>query len=273
MTGAWLHQNDRRRLFLAAVTTGLYLALAWIGALRPLAEGFQWLFRPLQRPTASFAEAVSGLLPTFRDRDTVLQENEQLRAAVARVLTENAHLRDQIENSADIARQLSFLKPRELQSIFSQIIGKAPIVDHETLLLDRGTGDGVQKGAPVVVGEGILIGKIFSVTQHTSIALLLTDPQSRVAALIQNAPRSPGEIVGDRGVGLRMELIPRQDTLGVGETVVTSGIEPLIPHGLVIGTLAAITTPTGELFHEAEITPIAPPKRQRVVSILRVREE
>lgn len=264
---------ERRFLLMCAIVVFCYITLTGIGALRPVTDGFTFILRPLQRATASVGSRVSGWFGSFGQSDALRDENEALRTELARAVAENAQLRDQIDNSTDVGEQLRFLKPRQLQSTFSQIIGKSPTIEHETLLLDRGSADGVHKGAPVIVGEGILIGKILSVSANTSVALLITDGQSRIAALIQNEQRSPGEVLGERGIGLRMDLIPRQDSLAVGDTVVTSGLEPLIPQGLVIGRIAELTTKTGGIFHEALIEQIKTPTRLRIVSILQVNQQ
>jgi rod shape-determining protein MreC len=191
-----------------------------------------------------------------------------MRAENTRLTVENAQLRAQIENSDDIQAQQSFLAPRALEAVFAQVIGRSPLPDHETVLLDRGSSDGVIKGTPIVVGEGIYIGRILSVAAHTSVALLAVDSDHHVAAIVQNDARSPGELQGERGLGMRLDLIPRNDAIQVGETIVTSGLDPLIPEGLVLGHIARDTTKTGDLFQSVDVEQAAIPSRLRIVAIL-----
>lgn len=254
--------------FSSGIVFALYLLLIATGAFQPIADTLEFSLRPLQRWGAGLSERFAGFLGRFQSASTFSAEIERLQEENVRLVVENAQLRSQMENSADIAQQLAFLKPRRLEAVLTQVIGKSPTPDHETLLLDRGTQDGVRKGAPLIVSDGVFIGMILSASAHTSVALLATDTDMRVAGFIQNPSRSPGAVVGERGLGMRMELVPRSDTLTEGEAVVTSGIDPLVPEGLVIGKIARVTTKPGDLFHSADIEQAPVPTRLRIAAVL-----
>lgn len=107
------------------------------------------------------------------------------------------------------------------------------------------------------------------VHQNQSTVLLITDRQSVLASRIQNQQQSPGVIRGERGLALQMGFIPKNDTVKNGDTVVTSGTEPLIPPDILIGSVASSSSRAGDLFQQAIITPSAPLERLRVVAVIK----
>ena len=58
-------------------------------------------------------------------------------------------------------------------------------------------------------------------------------------------------------MGVRLTLIPRQDKLQVGDTVITAGEEVGVPRGIPVGTVAAVSEMPGIPLKEAIITPLA----------------
>ena len=121
---------------------------------------------------------------------------------------------------------------------------------------------------PVIIGNGIIVGKIFKLERTTAVVLLLTDTQSHVGAAVQNEKRTLGVVQGKRGLSLEMRLIPQNGEINEEEIIVTSGIEPLVPKGLVIGRVQAIHTEERNPFKRATIVSPVAFDRLEVVAIL-----
>ena len=65
-----------------------------------------------------------------------------------------------------------------------------------------------------------------------------------------------------------MELILRNETIGSGDIVVTSGIEPGVPMGLVIGTVSRVDVEPNSFSQTAWIQPLLDINNLSMVSIL-----
>jgi rod shape-determining protein MreC len=65
-----------------------------------------------------------------------------------------------------------------------------------------------------------------------------------------------------------MTFIPQNETITPGDVIVTSGLEPLIPRGLTIGTIEAVEKEAYQPFQKAVLTPLASLNKLRVVSVL-----
>jgi len=114
----------------------------------------------------------------------------------------------------------------------------------DTLRVDKGSLSGVQKGAAVVVPEG-LVGRVVAVSPHTSEVALVTDPALKVACEVET-----GRTVGVSGVlcgGSDELLVVRYLNLrGAGgippnARVFTSGRGGLFPRGIEIGIFLSQT--------------------------------
>lgn len=98
--------------------------------------------------------------------------------------------------------------------------------------------------------------------------LLVTDSQSRLAAVVQNTDLAPGLVEGQMGLSLKMDLVPREKSIKLGDVVITSGLEADIPQGLVIGSIEKITTEPQDLFQKAILKPLVALDNLNLVTVL-----
>jgi rod shape-determining protein MreC len=98
------------------------------------------------------------------------------------------------------------------------------------------------------------VGRISQVGPRTSTVQLLTDRDSAVAALLQTS-RVTGLVVGQPDGTLHMEYIPQEESIDVGDVVLTSGLGGFMPKGLVIGQVTEVQKMDYELFQTAIVRP------------------
>jgi rod shape-determining protein MreC len=124
-----------------------------------------------------------------------------------------------------------------------------------TMTINRGSSDGIAVNMIIINDQG-LIGRIISVSHKTSEVLLITDPRSGVAALVQES-RAPGMIEGVASAQgkLKMVHIPLGSKLDIGQTVVSSSFGSLFPKGIPIGRIADVEHDPSGLFISASVNP------------------
>src|SRR5690606_23659520 len=123
-----------------------------------------------------------------------------------------------------------------------------------SILINRGTRDGLALGMPVVTDLG-LVGRIYEVSANTARVQLISDQNSAVSGRLQTS-RAEGSIVG-RGLltgSLRMQFIPIDAEITVGDLVVTSGLGGNFPPDIVIGQVTSRRKFEFELWQEAEVS-------------------
>lgn len=171
------------------------------------------------------------------------EENSLLQAKIANLESlkiENETLRK------EIGLQDSGVTSKN--SIVARVIGRSPSNFLQILSLDRGSDDGVAIGQ-TVTANGYLVGKIKSLTPHTSEADIISSGQLMLPVLLQGS-RGTGIIRGGLE-GLIIEEIPLDADVKEGESVVTQDLEGIVISGVPIGTIRSVDKHKGDIFQRA----------------------
>jgi rod shape-determining protein MreC len=139
--------------------------------------------------------------------------------------------------------------------VSANVIARDPMAIVQSVVIDRGSDDGVTVNYPVVSWRGI-VGRVVEVHPRSSKVLLITDVNSGVSARMQDDDSRATGITRGNGDGrLVLQYVPRTDSLRTGSVLITSGIGGTFPPGLVIGTILQIRQKDVEVFQEALIEP------------------
>jgi rod shape-determining protein MreC len=270
-----MRQSPRRSWFpLALVFLALILlVLHESGVLAPVEGGLHLVFDPLQRAFSSLVSGIGDLFVTVREARDLRQQVEELTAQVNSLTIENVRLLEFQAEAEQLRALLNFTSDRPAWTFVGasvvgreacdtypcgEVLGGDPNPYLRYITIDVGSLQGVEVGMPVVSTGAALVGRISHVSPRTSRVQLLSDVGSAVDALLQTS-RLTGLVVGDAdspsGVGLRMEWIPQDEEVSVGEIVLTSGLGGLLPKGLVIGQTTEVLSTDYELFQTALVRP------------------
>lgn len=250
------------------VVVVLLIFLHLVGILRPVEDLMVRIFAPVQTRVYALGTNINNLYLTVSGQNEPLRINQELEQEIQRLTTNNAELKIQLEEAQALLVQQDFLKTFSLSSITARVIGQNPEPDIQAIILDKGSAHGVEPEMPLITDSGIMVGKILSVKPHSSEAILINDSLSRVSAVIQNESTSQGVVVGEHGLSLIMELVPQNEEVKINDLVVTAGIEPSIPRGLVIGVISRVVTEPNSLFQTVRVKSLVRVDKLTVVSIL-----
>jgi rod shape-determining protein MreC len=196
---------------------------------------------------SSYAALPRGEL--IRQIETLQREKQETRLRLMQAdeaLRENMRLRDQF----GIARQYPWKRQ------FARVVARDPANWWRTIVIDRGSRDGVVTNAPVVTDEG-LVGRVSEVGFAQSRVVLLGDPDCRVSVLVgDDKSREQGVIAPASSSPLDNTLVELgylsgSSKLSAGQPVVTSGIGGIFPKGIVVGQVADFRTVGYGLYKEA----------------------
>lgn len=233
---------SRTKTFLGVIfVVVLTVALHYFGILHPAEK----ILRKIISSPSKFAYNSSIFLRSNGDSAQIKCANrEDYIAKMSLLSDENETLR----------RQLGFLSKTKFTYASADVVGRNLEQIGSTLIINRGQNDGIKKGQPVIIEDGIFIGKIARSEDNMAVIQLLNDGQSKVAATIVNNEKSIGIVEGGYGISIRMNFIPQQEAISPGDIVVTSGLEQNIPRGLVIGTIEAVEKEAYQPFQRAVLT-------------------
>lgn len=211
----------------------------------------------------------SESIEAFTRMKDLMTENEDLRKRTEELeRIENEVLELQEENSR-LRRILHFVERSPFEYIPAQVIGRSPDNWSSIIRIDKGEINGVTVDMPVVTDAG-LVGRVTQVSRGVSVAMLLTDRESRVGAMIQGS-RDTGILSTDLDTKdlLYLRLFSTDADVRVGDRVITSGLGVVFPEGLLIGRVVKVKTGEGGLIKYALVEPAVNLDRLEEVLLLK----
>lgn len=194
------------------------------------------------------------------------EENRLLREIIEEMKQERIQLLEFRGENSRLRSLLGFRQDFQKPLLPAEVIAKDLTGWFQTAVIDRGTRDGIAEGMAVVSVQGI-VGQIMESSRSFSRVLLITDPNSSVAALIQRS-RARGIVVGNGHQLCRLRYVHRSEDVEPGDMVLTSGLDGVYPKGALIGTVLEAQTKDPELFQRVGLQPSVDFRRLEEVMVL-----
>lgn len=226
-------------------------------AISPFQKTFYLISREISQKTG-FIFSISELRS---ENEKLLKENNSLAREVA-------ELKDIRKENETLREQLSLVPRKEFDTEAAFVIGQDPEKLGSWLLIDKGSGSGIEEGMPVIVSDGILIGKISEAYFSSAKVVLLSDP-SMVVNAVDLETGARGIAKGDYGLGITMDLVEQTEKINKGDTIITSGLGGSIPRGFFIGKVQEMKLSEDKLFQQASIVPRVKYSRLDVVFVIK----
>ncbi|MBF0303622.1 MAG: rod shape-determining protein MreC [Desulfamplus sp.] len=177
---------------------------------------------------------------------SVGQENSELKRQLALAMAAQTQCREIELENIRLRRFIDFKNDSENPIISAKVIGRDPSPWFKTLMINKGRSDGIIKGLPVFVAEGV-VGQIVDVAEKFSRVLLITDRNSAVDALVQRS-RARGIVQGNNTNYCLLKYVLRKDEIAQGDIIISSGLDQVFPKGLRIGDVLEIKKENSDLF-------------------------
>lgn len=250
--------QDRIRWILIAVVIGATILLIVLDSTGTLDTAYNFLedpFSTILSWTTTSSEALMDTVTGPRDIQEAQAEIDRLHIEVEVLRRENEELHE-IEGEYQLLLDL-FNRARESPEFrreTASIIGYDTSPLFRSIIIDKGSDDGVFVGMPVESARG-LVGQIYRTTNNSAMVILVTDNISSVPARLGSS-RATG-IVRGGGLGgsMVMDWVDLEAQIEVGEVVLTSGLGGKFPQDMVIGRIADVERREAELFQRATIQP------------------
>ncbi|MFH1152501.1 MAG: rod shape-determining protein MreC [Pseudomonadota bacterium] len=204
------------------------------------------LVAPFQRMFSKTLAFSQGIWTDYFVSVRAAKENPILRRELAQAMDiRNRCLELQLENER-LRKFIEFQNPEGEVLVAAKVIGRSPSPWVKTIMIDKGSNDGLTRGLPVMVSEGI-VGQIITVSEHFSQVLLVTDRNSAVDALVQTS-RARGIVKGNNSDQCSFCYALRKDEIQLGEMIISSGLDGVFSKGLRIGQVVDVKKENSELF-------------------------
>lgn len=214
---------------------------------------FGIIFRKFLVPQATTNRLLNPPYNLSDDYQKLLVENSGLKALVQ----ENEQLKNLLQFQRGQGRKLVVANVSTRDSVNPNIIN-----------INVGSRSGLAIGQPVVVNNGIIIGRIIELADDSARVRLLTDKFSKLAVRVGDTESITGLLTGTLGIGMTMSYIPQDRELKKGDLVLTAETDTQVPSGLIVGTVEKVDFSQEELFKKASVTPLLDYNSLSIVAVL-----
>ncbi len=230
----------------------------------------------LTRATGVFTKPIVAQTARVEEQGEIFFLNR--RDLVARVRDLESRVSDVALNAAqwgnamverDAALELLHYVQRSRMTVVAvRVLYNERVGSNRYVTIDRGANDGIRAYDPVVEGDGILLGVVEDVFANTARVALITNDTTRIGAMRVGASGTLGVIEGGVSPLVELRYVPQQESLHVNDLIVTSGIDPHIPEGLVIGLVNVQDASQEPSFATIQVEPLADLLHPTVLGVL-----
>ena len=222
----------------------------------------QSFFRFFYNPVSDFISEASNLGRSADRIAELEQKNSALEEQLSRLKVARREL-DQLKGVLDLAGAGRY------EVVAARVIAAGSAAGFSrTIELDVGKRDGVTADMTVIAGAG-LVGRVISVNESSSIALLLDDETFK-AGIRMEGSGILGVISGTGNTELSLTLFDSSSTLEVGDRMVARGSSssrPFVP-GVPVGTVITVDQSSGTLTKTALVRPFVNLNALEVVAVV-----
>lgn len=233
------------------------------GPLASLGSAAHTIMEPLQRGVTAVSRPIGNFLSGLAHVGSLKAKNDSL---TQQLIAAEEQVRAEQQQAQTMGHLLALLKLKKAlspPSTAALVIGYGVSNLQWSVTLNVGSSQGiaiddpvVTDGDPSVGAKGVLVGHVVSVSMDSCEVQLLIDPGSSVAARLLGGPS--GLLVGAGDEDPKMTLVDPSANVSAGQTVVTSGYQTALGHGLY---------PPGIAIGEVSRVLPAPTQLQRYITV------
>jgi rod shape-determining protein MreC len=243
------------RIILATI---IVLILGLLNFFNPLRSVFQKFATPVQYGLRRSAVSIKDSNKLFHDLNNIrkenlnlLRENQELKGIVVdlkKAEEENKLLRDQLE-----LKNEGFL---EKDLLLASVLGNPKDLTGTSLVLDKGSKQGVRMGDNVVAGN-FLVGIVSEVSEQRSTMDLVISPNVSMTVIsVESKSKAEGLAQGDLGTSVRVTRLLPGEMVEEKDVFVTSGKDGKFLSGLAVGEVSEVTFESAEPLKSAILDPM-----------------
>jgi rod shape-determining protein MreC len=222
---------------------------------------------PFEKTGAWGFGRIRGVWHHYFTLQNTSRENEALRAENDRLKLAISELNGKASEADRLAALLNFRKSHEsAPMVGARVVGASAGTASRTIEIDRGERDGIRRNMAVITADGA-VGKVIETYRDTAQILLLTDRESGAGAMLVQS-RTQGAIGGTGDPTLTLKYVAAEDTVNVGEKIVTSGMDKIFPRDVPVGTVVQVQVKPGDTFKQIKVQPAARLDRLEEVIVL-----
>jgi rod shape-determining protein MreC len=200
-----------------------------------------FLFSPVQRAVTGAVRGVGSLWTNYFDLRGVRGENQKLKKEIFFLNQDVRFLEDQLQLFRSEVQVRERLAAFQGKIVPARVIGADSSNPYQTIVLDKGSLDGIGKDMAVCDRLGNLVGRtIEPVSFKETMVQLITDKDSSVS-VVSSVAGLTGSVTGKSGAVCELRYVLASASGGqLGEELLTTGYDKIYPAGLRVGSILSL---------------------------------
>jgi rod shape-determining protein MreC len=213
------------------------------------------IFSPIQHGVSWVFQKTSDVWEGYFSLRGVHERNRVASEEMSRLSQENLLLREYLKKFKNEEEVEKIAKKINENVIHARLIGLDSSNFYKSLVINKGSLDGISKDMVVLDRSGNLVGRVIEpVVFKEARVQLITDNTSGVSVYSQSE-ESIGILTGEANGLCRLKYILTTDSnLQKGDTLITTGYDGIFLPGIPVGEIISVTTTSG-LFQEIKVMP------------------
>ena len=215
---------------------------------------------PLEQSLHWMQSSTFGLWHNYLYLRGVRAENRELKQEIEQMKLDEARMSQDAGQAHRLQSLLGFKEQFISQTMAAQVIGWSGSEQSRSIFIDKGAREGIKPDMAVITKDGV-VGKVLQaygtnrLERSVSEVLLIDDQTSGVGAILEKS-RLQGILRGMPSGEVVLEKVMSDETVPVGEQVLTSGGDGIFPKGLPVGTVTRVSAGS-DLFLNIRVRPAA----------------
>jgi len=245
-------RQSMKIIILLILAVAIFVVLNLSGFSKDIKDFFYSVSAPSQKAFWRLGDNVSGFFSRMAKTESLEKELADLNLKNQELLSEVAVLQEFKKENEFLRKALDVGLEKEFQLELVQIISKD--VSADSILINKGTGDGISEGFPVVTNQKLLLGRVGKVYRNFSEVILISNKKSSFDAEIREK-EIYGIVKGKGSFELSFDLVPKDKEISNGDLIVTSALGGVFPQGFLVGKIKEVRKSDVEQFQTAVIDP------------------
>ncbi len=216
-----------------------------------------FLFSPVERAVTGAVRGIGSLWNNYFDLRGVRGENQTLKKDIFFLNQDVRFLQDRLQFFQSETQIRKSLADFHGTIVPARVIGVDSVNPYQTIVLDKGSLDGVAKDMAVCDRFGNLVGRtIEPVSLKETMVQLITDKDSSVSG-VSTVNGLTGSVTGRSDAVCELRYVLASVSGGEpGEGLLTTGYDKIYPPGLPVGKIKTLEKDeTSPVFHKITVEP------------------
>ena len=242
--------SKKRKILI--IILGILIILALNFYQKEVRNFFYLISAPIQKGLWRAGDKASDFFETIVEIKNLKKENEEIKLKLQLLTAENASLKELKNENETLRAALNLGLEKDFKLTLVQVIGKD--ISQDSLIINKGSKDGLTKDLPVITELKNLVGRISEVYENFSKVMLISNKESSFDAKMSDE-EIYGVVKGKGNFKIFLDLVPQDKEIKQGDILVTSVLGGIFPNGLLVGEIREIKKSDLEPFQQAEISP------------------